>query len=54
MFKYMIKCHCLNNSAINHHIETSQLNCFANQLTGFYMMGTLAAKGLILQALNFK
>ena len=25
----------------SHHIETSQLNCRANQLTGFYMMGTL-------------
>ena len=25
-----------------HHIETSQLSCKANQLTGFYMMATLA------------
>ena len=25
----------------SHHIETSQLICSANQLTGFYMMGTL-------------
>ena len=24
-----------------HHIETSQLICRANQLTGFYMMATL-------------
>ena len=29
-------------------IETSQLICSANQLTGFYMMGTLAVKGLTL------
>ena len=27
-------------------IETSQLICRANQLTGFYMMETLAVKGL--------
>ena len=25
-----------------HHIETSQLVCRANQLTGFYMVSTLA------------
>ena len=24
-----------------HHIETSQLICRANQLTGFYMMGNI-------------
>ena len=30
----------------SHHIETSQLICGANQLTGFYMMGTLVDKGL--------
>ena len=29
-----------------HHVETSQLICFANQLTGFYMMGTLIVKRL--------
>ena len=29
-----------------HHIETSQLICSANQLTGFYMMGTLVVKRL--------
>ena len=29
------------------HIETNQLICRANQLTGFYMMGTLVVKGLI-------
>ena len=23
----------------SYHVETSQLICFANQLTGFYMMG---------------
>ena len=28
------------------HIETSQLICRANQLTGFYMRGTLVDKGL--------
>ena len=32
----------------SHHIETSQLICRANQLTGFHMMGTLVAKGLTL------
>ena len=29
------------------HIETSQLTCTANQLTGFYMRATLALNGLI-------
>ena len=29
-----------------HHIETSQLICSANQLTGFYMMATLALNEL--------
>ena len=28
------------------HIETSQLICDANQLTGFYMRATLALNGL--------
>ena len=28
------------------HLETSQLICRANQLTSFYMRGTLVAKGL--------
>ena len=28
------------------HIETSQLICLANQLTGFYMRVTLALNGL--------
>ena len=27
------------------HIETSQLICFENQLTGFYMRATLAVNG---------
>ena len=34
------------NGQCSHHIETSQLICSANQLTSFYMMGTLAVKGL--------
>ena len=29
------------NDQYSHHIETSQLICRANQLTGFYMMRTL-------------
>ena len=29
-----------------HHKETSLLICSANQLTSFYMMGTLVVKGL--------
>ena len=33
------------NDQCSHHIETSQL-IFANQLTGFYMMGTLVVKRL--------
>ena len=32
----------------SHHIETSQLIYRANQLTGFYMMGTLVVKVLII------
>ena len=35
-----IKCQCCP------HIENSQLICFANQLTGFYMRATLALNGL--------
>ena len=34
------------NNQCSHHIETSQLICSANQLTGFYMIGTLVVKGL--------
>ena len=32
------------NDQCTHYIETSQLICFANKLTGFYMMGTLVVK----------
>ena len=28
-------------TSVPHHIETSQLTCNANQLTGFYMMGKI-------------
>ena len=35
-----IKCQCCT------HMETSQLICCANQLTGFYMRATLALNGL--------
>ena len=35
-----IKCQCCS------HIETSQLICTVNQLTGFYMRATLALDGL--------
>ena len=31
---------------VPHHIETSHLICSANQLTGFYMLGTLVVNGL--------
>ena len=34
------------NDQCSHHIETSQLICSSNQLTGFYIMGTLVAKRL--------
>ena len=34
------------NDQCSHHIETSQLICRANQLTGFYIMGTLVVKGI--------
>ena len=34
------------NEQCSHLIETSQLICFGNQLTGFYMMGTLLVKML--------
>ena len=38
------------------YIETNQLICFANQLTGFYMMATLAFNELseLTQVVNFK
>ena len=35
------------NDQCSHHVESSQLICRANQLTAFYMMGTLVVKGLI-------
>ena len=31
---------------VPHHIETSQLICNANHLTGFYILGTLIVNGL--------
>ena len=34
------------NGQCSSHIETSQLICRANQLTGFYVRGTLAVKRL--------
>ena len=35
------------------HIEISQLICYANQLTGFYMRATLAFNGLISHSIIF-
>ena len=32
---------------ISHHIDTSQLNYNANQLTGFFMMGKFVVNGLV-------
>ena len=32
---------------VSHHIETSQLICNAKQLTGFYIVGTLAVNWLM-------
>ena len=47
---------CRDNKLVKrhscHHIETSQLTCSANQLTGFYMMVTLVFNELIM-ILNF-
>ena len=34
------------NDQCSHHIETSQLICRANQLTGFYIKGTFIVKRL--------
>ena len=34
-------------------METSQLICRANQLTGFYMMGTLVVKRLMTKSVNY-
>ena len=36
----------LFNDQRSHHIETSQMICSANHLTGFYMIGTLVIKTL--------
>ena len=36
------------NDQCSHNIETSQMIFSANQLTGFYMVGTLVVKGLSL------
>ena len=33
-------------TSVSHHIETSQLICYANQLTGFYMIGNMLFSGL--------
>ena len=40
---------CINPLAPNvlHHIETSQLICISNQLTGFCMWGTVVVNGLM-------
>ena len=39
-YHLLSQCHCCP------HIETSQLICTANQLTGFYMRATLTLNGL--------
>ena len=36
-----------------HHIQTSQLICTANQLTGFYMMGNIGRQW-VSEMLQFK
>ena len=40
------------NDQCSHHIETGQLICRANQLTGFYMMRTLVVKRLKYQSIT--
>ena len=47
-FSYPIKCQCCP------HIETSQLICYLNQLTSFYMTATLAFNGLNPQNIEFR
>ena len=49
--KWLICSNLVNlfNDQCSHHIETSQLICRRNQLTGFYMMETLVVKRLILK-----
>ena len=44
--KYLISVAATLTASVPYHIETSQLICGANQLTGFYMMRTLAVNGL--------
>ena len=41
------------NASVCCHIETSQLICCANQLTGFYMRATLTFNGLTSSAKVF-
>ena len=41
-YSFNKKCSWIIKRQGYHHIETSQLICRANQLTGFYMMATLA------------
>ena len=51
----MMEFFCENNLPFNdqcsHHIETSQLICSANQLTGFYIMEILVVKMLMAKSL---
>ena len=47
-FDQPIKCQCCP------HIETSQLICTANQLTGFYMRETQALNGLNVSPCNMQ
>ena len=48
--QHFLQCSTFSNYPFNdhcsHHIETSQLICRANQVTSFYMMGTLFVKRL--------
>ena len=37
------------NDQCSHYIEISKLICRENQLTGFYMIGTMVVKGLRFQ-----
>ena len=46
-YQYRIKCQYCP------HIETSQLICTANQLTGFYMRATLAMNAILIAFTNF-
>ena len=51
---YLFSCADMNDRFINshdrgtYHLETSPLICRANQLTGFYIMGTSAIKELVI------